>query len=61
VVALACGYVGVLQWLKPSLVAMEPAQAYRSGVQVLCVFTALFLGTAAAFVRFTRNERSGVQ
>jgi hypothetical protein len=40
---------------------MEPAQAYRSGVQVLCVFTALFLGTAAAFVRFTRNERSGVQ
>ncbi len=60
VVALAAGYVGVLQWLKPSLVAMEPAQAYRSGVQVLCVFTALFLATAAAFVRFTRGKAGAV-
>lgn len=52
VVALAAGYVGTLQALKPHLIAQAPEVAYRTGVQVLCVFTALFLLVTAGFVRF---------
>ncbi len=55
IVVLAVAYVATLQGLKPHLLQMDPANAYRTGVQVLCGFTAAMLAVTAAFVRFGRG------
>ncbi|MFM7100265.1 MAG: hypothetical protein ACKO3N_03745 [Verrucomicrobiota bacterium] len=51
VVALAAGYLATLAWLRPVLLAREPVDAYRLGVQVLGVFNLGLLGVAWAFDR----------
>jgi hypothetical protein len=54
IVVLAVAYIATLQGLKPRLLQMDPALAYRTGVQILCGFTAAMLALTAAFVRFER-------
>lgn len=55
VVLLAVAYVATLQFLKPRFLTLDPVLAYRTGVQVLCGFTAALLATAAVFVRVSRT------
>lgn len=56
VLVLSGVYILTLQALRPWLLGQVPMVAFRTGVQLIMVFTALLLATAAAFSRFTRSQ-----
>lgn len=54
IVGIAAAYAGTLQLLKPRLLAMEPAAAFRTGVQVLGAYCVVLLATGFLFSRRSR-------
>lgn len=59
VVVIALAYVGVLRALSPHFLTLEPAEAYRLGVQILGAHNLVLLGVAWFFSWRTGRDQGG--